>query len=38
MIYPQFPMAVLSFGINDSINNLIESENDSPTDCKIRVP
>lgn len=38
MIYTQFPMHGLPFSKDNSINNLIESENDSPIDCKIRAP
>ena len=38
MIFPQFPIVGLPSGKDNSINNLIESENDSPIDCKIRAP
>ena len=38
MIYSQFPMVGLPSGKDNSIYILIESENDSPIDCKIRAP
>lgn len=31
-------MVGVTFSKDNSINNLIESDNDSPTDCKIRAP